>query len=42
LAAEVKTITGNPGLVFRQTMFSLDQVSGEKLYEVARAHAPKA
>jgi hypothetical protein len=41
-AAEVKTITANPGLVFRQTMFSLDQGSGEKLYEAARAHAPKA
>lgn len=34
-AAEVKTITANPGLVFRQTMFSLDPESGAKLYESA-------
>lgn len=40
-AAEVKTITANPGLVFRQTMFSLDQATGEKLYEAARARAPQ-
>ncbi|MGA8156946.1 MAG: hypothetical protein WB822_12225, partial [Rhodoplanes sp.] len=41
-AAEVKSITANPGLVFRQTMFSLDQGSGEKLYEAARTRPPKA
>jgi hypothetical protein len=38
-AADVKTITANPALVFRQTMFSLDRRSGEKLYEAARAPA---
>ena len=40
-AAEVKTITSNPGLVFRQTMFSLDQDSGEKLYQAARERTAK-
>lgn len=40
-AAEVKAITANPGMVFRQTMFSLDHGSGEKLYKAARARAPK-
>lgn len=34
-AANIKLITENPGLVFRQTMFSLDQKSGENLYKVA-------
>jgi len=41
-AAEVKTITSSPGLVFRQTMFSLDRESGEKLYHTARARTAKA
>jgi hypothetical protein len=41
-AAEVKSITANPGLVFRQTMFSLDQSSGGKLYDVARSRTAKA
>ena len=40
-AAEVKTITANPGLVFRQTMFSLDSDGGAKLYQAARARAGK-
>ena len=35
-AAEVKTIAANPGLVFRQTMFSLDPDGGSKLYQAAR------
>lgn len=34
-AANIKVITENPGLVFRQTMFSLDQKSGANLYKVA-------
>lgn len=41
-AADVKTITSNPGLVFRQTMFSLDQDSGEKLYQAARERTAKS
>ncbi len=32
-AAEVKEISGNSGLVFRQTMFSLDREAGGKLYQ---------
>ena len=40
-AAEVKTITANPGLVFRQTMFSLDREGGGKLYEAARDRLAK-
>jgi ribosomal protein L39E len=32
-AAEVKEISGNSGLVFRQTMFSLDREAGAKLYQ---------
>jgi hypothetical protein len=36
-AADVKTITANPGLIFRQTMFSLDHDSGVKLLDAARA-----
>jgi len=38
--AEVNTITSNSGLVFRQTMFSLDQKSGKQLYRGARNRAP--
>ncbi|MGH7783418.1 MAG: hypothetical protein ACREO5_06225 [Candidatus Binatia bacterium] len=41
-AAEVKTITSNPSLVFRQTMFSLDPDSGAKLYETARSRSALA
>ena len=33
-AAEVKEISGNSGLVFRQTMFSLDREAGSKLHRV--------
>ena len=40
-AAEVKTVTSNPGLVFRQTMFSLDREGGAKLSQAARARAGK-
>jgi hypothetical protein len=38
-AADVKIIAENPGLVFLQTMFSINRRSGEKLYEAARAPA---
>lgn len=41
-AAEVKTIASNPGLVFRQTMFSLDPEGGTKLYEAARSRSGRA
>jgi hypothetical protein len=37
-AAEIKTISGKPGLVFRQMLFSLDK-GGAKLYQVARSRA---
>ena len=40
-AAELETIASNPGLVFRQTMFSLDREGGAKLYEAARERAGK-
>jgi hypothetical protein len=40
-AAEIKTITANAGLVFRQTMFSLDREGGEKLYQAARDRVHK-
>jgi hypothetical protein len=36
-AADVKTITENPGLIFRQTMFGLDHQSGSRLPAAARA-----
>ena len=32
-AAEVKEISGNSGLIFRQTMFSLDHDAGDRLYQ---------
>jgi hypothetical protein len=38
-AAEVKEISGNSGLVFRQTMFSLDHDAGRKLYQAVRERA---
>jgi hypothetical protein len=41
-AAEVKTIASNPGLIFRQTMFSLDPEGGTKLYEAARSRSGRA
>lgn len=40
-AAEIKSLTGNPDLVFRQTMFSLDVESGERLLELARARSAR-
>ena len=38
-AAAIKDISGNSGLVFRQTMFSLDHEGGVKLYQAARERA---
>jgi hypothetical protein len=40
-APEIKEISNNPGLVFRQTMFSLDHDGGQKLYQAARKRAQK-
>lgn len=39
-AAEMKQITGNPSLVFRQTMFALDLAGGSTLYEHIRKLSP--
>ena len=38
----VRRSAANPGLVFRQTMFSLDRDSGAKLYQVARTRARRS
>lgn len=40
-AAEVKSLTASPGLIFRQTMFSLEPRAGSKLYEAAKARMVK-
>jgi hypothetical protein len=40
-AAEIKEISGNSGLVFRQTMFSLDHEGGAKLNQAARNRAAR-
>ena len=39
-AAEMKQVTGNPDLVFRQTMFTLDPAGGAALYAYIRQREP--